>query len=410
MKKIFKILIILFIFVIILEVLFAIFGNGYNITYTILNDDKSYKVEETYIANNSSDDHYEITINNKFFVSIYDNLFKDSRLIKNIEEFSDGDLSCIYINFKSSKLKRDVICNIGGKQKLYHNIVGYNSKLDEFVNNLDNYDINMFKDDLSNKIEKGLVKVYNNNIIKNHFIDLQKYKGIYNINNEKIIELDYYKNDVYNPKLTISTDKYLISANYENDYSFDSIYIIDISNNQKKEIKLKESVSYDSYFQGEVNKKIYLFDKTNKKQYEIDPKKGKINEVGNEKKGILYYSGKWENKNALEFVNSEIKFQNIINYQNDSYDKIEMSNNFYYLFDYYDNKVKVSKIDINNTNYITEIFEVNSIRNIKYVNDYIFFIDGDDIKYYSDRTGVRTIINYSELTFNKNLNYFVYIK
>lgn len=410
MKKIFKILIILFIFVIILELLFALFGNGYIINYNILKDDKSYKIEETYIANSSTDDHYEIIVNDKFYVSIYDDLFKDSRLVKDVLEFKDGELSCIYIKFKSDKIKRDVICNVNGKQKLYHNMVGYNTKLDEFVSNIKEYDINMFKDDLSKKTEKGIVIVYDNNVLQNHFIDLQKYKGIYNISSGKIIELDYYKNDVYNPKLTISTGKYLISADYENDYSFDILYIIDIYNNHINEIKLKESISYDSYFQGEVDKKVYIFDKSSKKQYEIDPKKETVNEVGNENKGILYYNGKWEKKSAIEFVNSEIKFQNKIDYQNDSYDKIEQSNNFYYLFDYDNNKVKVSKIDINNKDYITELFEVNSIRNIKYVNDYIYFIDGDSIKYYSDRTGVRTLISYSELTFNKNLDYFVYIK
>lgn len=410
MGKLFKILVILFVFMLITEVLFTIFGDGYKITYNISNENKFYNIKETYIANNASyDDHYEITINDKYFLSVYDDLFKDSKLIKNIVEFNDGELSCIYVNFKNKKVERDVICNINGTQKLYQNMIGYNSKLDEFVSKIDGYNINNYKDDLSSKMEKGLVKVYNKNILQDHFIDLQKYKGIYNISKEKIIDLDYYDNDVYNPKLTISTDKYLISADYENNYSFDTLYIIDISNNQRDEIKIASSISYDSYFQGEVDNKVYLFDKSSKKQYEIDPKKLEIKEVGNETKDILYYNGKWEKKKALEFINSEIKFQNKVNYQNDNYDKIEATNNFYYLFDY-NNKVKVSRVAINNQNHITELFEVNSIRNIKYVKDYIYFIDGDSVKYYSDKTGIRTVLTYSELAFNKDLDYFVYVK
>lgn len=410
MKKIFKILLILFLFMIILEVLFAIFGNGYVLKYNILDGDKSYLVVEEYKANNLFDDHYEITINDKFYISIYDNLKKDSKLVKNVKYFEDNGLSCVYVTFKSKKINRDVICNINNRQILYHNIKGYNSKLDEFVNNISNYDSTIFEDNLSNKSQKGLVTVYNNNIASNHFIDVQSYKGIYNIRNgNDIVVLDFYENDVYNPSITISTSKYLISANYKDNYSFDSIYIIDISNNQKKEIKLGESISYDSYFQGVVDDKAYIFDRNSKKQFEINPKKESVKEVGNETSGILYYDGKWESRSALEFVSGEIIFKQKVDYQNDSYDKIEKTNNFYYLFDYNGNKVKVSRKDLN-SNYITDLFEATDIRNIKYVSDYIYFIEGDNIKYYSDRTGVRTLINYSELNFNNNLDYFVYDK
>ena len=410
MKKILKMLLVLFLFMIILEVLFAIFGNGYILKYNILDGDKSYLIKEEYKANNKFDDHYEITINDKFYISIYDNLKKDSKLVKNVKSFEKDSLSCIYVTFKSKKIKRDVICNMNGRQVLYHNIRGYSSNLDEFVNKLSNYDKTVFEDKLSVKSEKGLVKVYNENIATNHFIDVQSYKGIYNIrNNNDIVLLDYYEHDVYNPSITINTSKYLISANYKDNYSFDSFYIIDISNNQKSEIKLNTPISYDSYFQGTVDNKAYIFDKNSKKQFEIDPKKETVKEVGNETSGILYYDGKWESRSTLEFTSGEVIFKQKVEYQNDSYDRIEKTDNFYYLFDYNGNKVRVSRKDLN-SNYITELFEVTDIRNIKYVSDYMYFIEGDSIKYYSDRTGLRTLLNYSELNFNKNLDYFVYNK
>ena len=40
----------------------------------------------------------------------------------------------------------------------------------------------------------------------------------------------------------------------------------------------------------------------------------------------------------------------------------------------------------------------------------IFFVDGNTIKVYSDMTGLRTLLSMDELTFNKNLNYYVYVK
>ena len=52
---------------------------------------------------------------------------------------------------------------------------------------------------------------------------------------------------------------------------------------------------------------------------------------------------------------------------------------------------------------ITYISTVNDTKNIYLLDDYVYFLDGQFIKYYHDTTGVRTLLEYRELEFNKNI-------
>ena len=56
------------------------------------------------------------------------------------------------------------------------------------------------------------------------------------------------------------------------------------------------------------------------------------------------------------------------------------------------------------------LFNIKSLKNIKYVHDFVYFLEGDEVKYYSDNFGVRTLFKNTEFKFNKSLKYSVYIK
>ncbi|MEG2311705.1 MAG: hypothetical protein RSB72_03310, partial [Bacilli bacterium] len=64
----------------------------------------------------------------------------------------------------------------------YYNIKGQNKELDAFVNNIKEYDVTNFtpNKDLET-IEK--INIYRNNLIKDHYIGITNYRGIYNISN-----------------------------------------------------------------------------------------------------------------------------------------------------------------------------------------------------------------------------------
>ena len=61
-------------------------------------------------------------------------------------------------------------------------------------------------------------------------------------------------------------------ADYDNKYEFNKFYLIDIKKGKKETITSNQSISIDSYVQGSYKNDIYLFDKNNKIQYQINIK------------------------------------------------------------------------------------------------------------------------------------------
>jgi len=128
----------------------------------------------------------------------------------------------------------------------------------------------------------------------------------------------------------------------------------------------------------------------------------------NNKKKIKYYEqNKWEkitttkaNKNlTFNLIEEELEFQ--------KYDEVyhvggEVSG-YYYLLEKQENGYYLYRTPSQNKKMITYISTVNDTKNIYLLDDYVYFLDGQFIKYYHDTTGVRTLLEYRELEFNKNI-------
>jgi len=189
---------------------------------------------------------------------------------------------------------------------------------------------------------------------------------------------------------------------------FRNFYIIDMINGKVETIKAPNYISFDSYIQGIVDNKIYIYDKDNEKQYMINSKEKTVKEVGNNKKKIKYYEqNKWEkitttkaNKNlTFNLIEEELEFQ--------KYDEVyhvggEVSG-YYYLLEKQETGYHLYRTPSQNKKMITYISTVNDTKNIYLLDDYVYFLDGQFIKYYHDTTGVRTLLEYRELEFNKNI-------
>ena len=57
---------------------------------------------------------------------------------------------------------------------------------------------------------------------------------------------------------------------------------------------------------------------------------------------------------------------------------------------------------------LTYLFDTKAIDSIFYVNNYIYFVNGNIIQVYNDIFGVKNIIGYQELEFNKDINLYIY--
>ena len=168
---------------------------------------------------------------------------------------------------------------------------------------------------------------------------------------------------------------------------------------------------------GVVGESAYLYDRANKKQYEVDVKRKKIVEIGNETIGVkVYRNGSFETVPTSELSSRDVYFESCYTADIDatSYARVDKMGNklsgYYYFYQSTSDGYDVYRADVVNPTVRTYLFHTASISMIRYVDDYIYYSEGDTVKYYQDQVGVRTLLIDSELAFNSSITYYVHKK
>ncbi|MDD4036111.1 MAG: hypothetical protein PHS45_02175 [Bacilli bacterium] len=433
MRKLFRLILVLAILGIIIRIGFNFLVGGHTVTYNINNNDETFNIKETFTVGYQSSYRFEKDKKNYFFEIIINDeetptfVFKLQgtykyyhKLIKSIYYYEDNNIRCIYPVFRIHNNQTDVLCSDGEKMLNYSNIIGENKGIDDFVTTLYNehgyLHPSWIKADNNIEDIKG-VEVFKNNLIKGHVLVLWEYDKIRMIAHDANYKRDLSGVSEYVNKLGLLVDNYYVIPDYGRLNDFNRVLVIEVNKNSQDEILLIEPISYDSYIQGVVDNKIYLFDRRDKEQYEIDPKQHTIVQVGDVDKGIKYFNGKWENISAYEAVDYkyfEIDYDIPELYNKYKYYKIDNvlgdTDGYYYLYVKNNNNTRVYRANKQKSEYVTLLFEVPKIDNVRYVDDYLYFIQDDTIYFYHDSTGVRPVLRSFELFFNKENVYYIYSK
>lgn len=419
MRKLIILLLIMFLLYLGIQIGFKFFDKGYTMNYEIKKEN-TFQVKEIYSQNKENEHnnyYFEITVNGTTFgIQTYQNLNRLNKIIEDVEYFKNGNYECIYPITKTKEIISDVICK-NDVYYYYHSIKGQDSELDNFVVSLKEkgYVETLFEDTM-NKINYSDVIVLYDNIPKNIYLGIEYYKGIYSMNQKlssKKIQL--FKKDVYNKSISAFTDEYYIVADYDQEYEFHDFYLVNLETYKYEKITSNKAISFDSYVQGVVDNSIYIFDRSSKKQYELDVKTKTVIEVGNTESNIKYYNrGTWEEKSAYDASSSNIIFNHyqIENeFQGTTYSRIDKIGNvasgFYYLYQYQNGVYRVYRANVQNLSLITYLFSTDTIDNIAYVDDQVYYKNSTKVKYYQDLVGEKTILEYNELQFNKTLQFGV---
>lgn len=396
MKKVVKRIILLFIVILLLQLISYIFKKEHDINYELNYKDQNYKIHEIY-----KDDRYnfEINIDDNYFVLDTQNLYhKKKKVIDKIYYYDTEDIKCIYTPLENT----NIICLENSKLKSYYES---SKHIKSFVKDLKQLGYTNpswnIKDSKIKTIDQ--VEVYQDNISDNTYIYLYKYNGFFKITNKYLSKINTFKNDTYLNTLGVQTDKYYVIPNYDDKHDFKEIYVYNMKNDKKKTIKLKNKISTDSYINGVVDKKIYLTDKDNLIQYKIDPKKRKVEEVGNTNDGgLIYQNNEFKSINMYEFRKTQIKYeQNYTDIISDYQYINKVNNNYYYL-----NNNTFYKY--NSTFGVTQVLFKSEAENIVMNNEDIYFIKDNKLYLYDGY--LKEILKYDELSFNSNNRYAVYKK
>lgn len=370
-----------------------------SISYKLNIDGKKVKIKEILEIDNY---YIEIkTDNNVYPFRIHEDLNNSRKIVKDIYLYKDKNIECI-LPVIDDTLYTDMICYKDDIIYDYHTLTNENNSLDKYVESIGLYNKNNFKNESIDTKTIGTVKYNIFDNIKNKVV-ITTYKGL--IVNDQ--EIKFFEKDIYNNKLSTFIDNYYIIADYEKDYSFNYFYTVNLDTKEISKLETKNDISYDSYIQGIVDNKVYLYDKDNEIQYQIDIEKNKLNIVSDDKY-IKYYSNKkWEKMNKAK-ANKEIYFDyESLDNNFTKFDYVEEIDNYYYLFKKDGISYKLYRVDKNKIDIYKYILDVPTT-NIYFNDNYLYYVYKNKLYYYSDSTGLKTILENSELEFNDTIKYYIY--
>lgn len=397
MKYLYKKLVIFTLVYFILSFVLYMFDNGHNVMYSIGN----YDIEESLNAKNNEyyfdikgdDDEFNFKINYNFN--------KEDKILKKLYNKKIGNYNCFFPIFNGSKILSDVMCLKGTTLYYAHDLD--NDEINSYFEKY-KYDKSIYEDKGESVVVSPTLTLYGNNLPSNNYLATESYRGL-TLFNSKEASVNIFENDIYKKPISIFTDKYYLVADYNSEYTFKNFYLVNIINGEKKNIRSYDDISFDSYIMGEVDGKIYLFDKENKKQFMVDILDESVEEVGN-KDNIKYYDGSW-GEISLNDALSEKKFEN--KYDIKGYDKVYKYLNNYYLYKKDGDDYLVYMMDERNLKVKSFIFKTDDINDVIYYKDKIYFKDGNDFYSYSIK-GVRKVLTNTEFEFNDDISTYVYEK
>lgn len=395
MNKKYKLFILLIVLIILIIVLKQILTFN-SITYKLNIDNNKINIKETY-----KDNYYiELTFNKKIYpFRIYKNLNK-RKIIKNAFIYKDDSVECV-LPIIDNSLYTDMMCFKDDILYDYNSIKGEFSDLDKYVESIDLYNSNNFDNTILDTKIVGTVK-YNTFDNFDKITAITTYNGLF-INGESI---ELFEKDIYNNKLNAFIDGYYITADYESTYTFRYFYIVNLNTKEIRKLESKIEISYDSYIEGIVDDKLYIYDKDNENQYEIDIENNEIKLISSDKYIKYYNNKKWEKMNKTK-ANNEIYFnyETLDNYFTD-YDLVKESDEYYYLFKKDGISYKLYRVDKNNIEVYKYLLDVPTT-DIKFNDNYLYYIYKNKLYYYSDSALIKTILENSELEFNDTIKYYI---
>lgn len=341
------------------------------------NDSVNYVINGFNVSENINNNKTNIAITNNEIKYYYILDKKDKKVVSNIELYKDDNYNCLYLTFNDRTNINDLVCIKDNINYYYSTGVIKNEKIDNYYNELiSQKKINRLYNDKATYQKKDLYTFYTNNILDEYILFISTYKGLYKIDKD-IEEINLFDKDVYDQRIKAFIKNKYVIANYNQQYDFDSFYVVDLKSEKISTIKSKYNISFNSSINYDENY-IYLHDLDNDKYYELDI----------------------DNK-SIRLIN---KITNNLKYLN-NYEILKKIDNTYYIKK---NNI-LYKSNYENLVDLTHLFDISDKYNLQIGKNYICFNeDLELICYYNN--SYQTIVSNNEFKFNKTINYYFYKK
>ncbi len=431
MKRMFNIIMMLLIIYLLVQFIFSFFIRSHLIIYEIEVDNKIYNITENFNNKYKTENidkfdnqnyYYEIRDDEQLLFSfkLIGNFIGNKKFLKDLILYKQENLICVYPVFAKHENQLDVICNNGDIQFTYLSLKGQNQSLDKFVESLQQLGFNHYSWQSSEvqTIMHDNVELYIENILDNQYIVLWHYNGIYIFTANKEKKLELLKQDRYNNDLGVMVNQYYLIPDDNQQNTFQRLISTNVVKLVSESIELHYDISFNSFVQGVVDDKIYLIDKIDNRQYEVNINNKKASLIGDAGNMVKHYrDGKWEERNIYDVIDNELIFgyeqkipEVLADYERTNIDEVMGdTDGYYYLYLGEGDNTAVYRVDKQNLDIKTKLFKLPTITSVKYIEDAIYFISNDHLYMYSDSLGLRPLLKYNELKFNQNNMYNIYI-
>lgn len=384
------------------------FKETHEIDYTLKNDPYSFQVHETF---ENGKYYFQIQAGDYTFLLSEENQFnKMKQVIENMEVIENVGTMCIYPVLKND-VSSSITCSVG-KQMYSYESLKTSAIVTQFVQNLQAKQIQpIFVEPYQETEEKYKSVTYYPSAI-DETIGLWTYRGF-----------SIFENDHSSSKLTLSFDRYentlsrfvgqyYITPFYTDNklYEFSSVDVYDTVSHSEETVSLGTTVSNQTYINGVVDGKLYLFDKNTMQQVEINPKSKTARVVASGSEDAIYYSnGDWSTRNIFDFSQQTLLFQYI--------DESEIKNRYFYQFIdqtedsyYFYDGIGFYQVYKNSLDLRTLLFEQSNLKHIQVVDGYIYYVFDDTLYKYTPGMERKRILKYDELRYNAYNLYDIYRK
>lgn len=272
-----------FLIVVILIICIYLFASLKSRDYEVEYDLNEFKILEKY---SKKDKLYTFNISNDDYKYEFISDIKYSnkrKIVKKIDSLDIKDEKDKCIRIKYLDYKTNYICSNGEK-----------------------YFTPYYKEYISNKEDK-LIKTIDNIEVYDKSYDYLLWDGYGITDFIKKVNHTFLDKESYDNTLSYKLNEYIVFADYDSNREFNSLYIYNNKTNKIDSMEFEYNISKNSYFMGDYNNYIYLFDSKNKVQYKINVKKKKI-EIVSDKEFGKYYDNGWEDVTLNKLSHTEYIF------------------------------------------------------------------------------------------------------
>ena len=347
---------------------FLIRKKEYTISYKI----HDFEVTESY---HKDQNYYSFFIkknDQNYFDVKLDDHFAQQKLIYDIEEFSVDDEVCIQLN--SNKIRFNPLCLKNNEQISFHLV---SDTMKEKLS----YKENIFEENLNETFSNISVSSY-----LYHTFYIWNYHGFYRLNSTTKEEISLFQKDIYSPSLITQVENILFIPDYEADYYFEKVYLLNMENGKVETWNLENPIYFDSIVLGVYENALYLVDKHEKKEWKIEVQDRKMEQVGSANNGGITYQNGFVDVSMNKLIYQDNFFTGVLPI---SY-KIDQG--FYYTFE--DSQMLISKE------------APTSI--VSYTKDWVYYLRGDSLYAFSLDYGEIFLMKYFEWNFNSKNVIFIW--